>query len=89
MTRIIIDCHLFSCRQDVHQAFAEALSFPDYYGSNLDALHDCLTEIGTDTQILLLHWEWAAKHMENYCKILKNVLAMCCRENPHLHIEYC
>lgn len=89
MTRITIDCHLFSCRQDVHRAFAQALSFPDYYGNNLDALHDCLTEIGTDTHIQLLHWEWAAEHLEGYCKILKNVFAMCCRENPHLHIEYC
>ena len=89
MTRITIDCRLFTCRQDVHRAFAEAFSFPDYYGNNLDALHDCLTEIGTDTQIQLLHWECAAEQMENYCSILKKVLTVCCKENPHLHIDYC
>ena len=29
---------------DVHHVFAEELKFPKTYGSNLDALHDLLTE---------------------------------------------
>lgn len=30
--------------RDIHKVFVEALDLPDYYGNNLDALHDCLTE---------------------------------------------
>ncbi len=30
-------------RDDMHLALATALELPDYYGSNLDALWDCLT----------------------------------------------
>ena len=29
---------------DGHKYLKEALDFPDYYGENLDALYDCLTE---------------------------------------------
>lgn len=36
-----------------HYYLKEALNFPDYYGKNLDALYDCLTEIGVETKIKL------------------------------------
>ena len=29
----------------LHVALKEAFEFPEYYGGNLDALHDCLTDI--------------------------------------------
>ncbi|WP_296889617.1 barstar family protein [uncultured Methanobrevibacter sp.] len=29
-----------------HKYLKEALEFPDYYGENLDALYDCLCEMG-------------------------------------------
>ncbi|NUT49285.1 MAG: barstar family protein [Saccharothrix sp.] len=32
-------------RQAVLGAIAEALSFPDWFGHNLDALYDCLTDL--------------------------------------------
>ena len=31
----------------------EKFSFPDYYGKNLDALYDCLTDIWVETEIHL------------------------------------
>ena len=36
-----------------HELLAEVFSFPDYYGKNLDALHDCLTEIARDTAVIV------------------------------------
>ena len=29
------------------------LRFPDYFGRNLDALHDCLTDISSPTRMIL------------------------------------
>ena len=30
-------------------SFSEGLSFPEWYGNNLDALNDCLTDINEET----------------------------------------
>lgn len=36
------DCALWDSEMTMHREFARQLSFPDYYGHNLDALNDCL-----------------------------------------------
>ena len=38
--------------KDGHDYLMEALNFPDYYGKNLDALYDCLTEIECDIELI-------------------------------------
>lgn len=43
---IIIDCSNVQTEHEVHAAFAEALSFPSYYGHNWDAFWDILTDSG-------------------------------------------
>lgn len=42
-------------KRDGHDYLKEALNFPDYYGKNLDALYDCLCEIGIETDITLIN----------------------------------
>ena len=37
----------------LHRLLAEQLDFPDWYGGNLDALYDCLTEL-TDTAVVFV-----------------------------------
>lgn len=44
MKTIIIDGEKIISMMDIHELFASELNFPDYYGKNLDALFDCLTE---------------------------------------------
>ena len=39
-------------KDDPHEYIKEKLSLPDYYGKNLDALFDCLTEISNKTIII-------------------------------------
>ena len=45
MKEYIIDCALMTDRAAAHDHLASALSLPEYYGRNLDALHDCLCEL--------------------------------------------
>ena len=53
MRTIEIDGKLI--KKEGHDYLKEILNFPDYYGKNLDALYDCLTDIGVDTEIKLLN----------------------------------
>ena len=49
---IILNCENLAQRRQAHQYLAQMLDFPDYYGKNLDALFDCLTELGDCTIVL-------------------------------------
>ncbi|WP_459213789.1 barstar family protein [Paenarthrobacter ureafaciens] len=40
-----VDAAAWQSQADLHQDVALALDFPDYYGSNLDALNDCLGDV--------------------------------------------
>ncbi len=53
MREIIIDEANFSSTAEVHSFLAAELAFPDYYGSNLDALNDCLQDIDNPCKISL------------------------------------
>ncbi|RAP46472.1 MAG: ribonuclease inhibitor [Methanosphaera sp. rholeuAM74] len=50
---IILDGKLIKKRS--HDYLSEVFDFPSYYGRNLDALYDCLTDIGTQTEIHLIN----------------------------------
>ncbi len=39
--------------QSLHSFLREVLDFPDYYGENLDALYDCLTDISEPVTLIL------------------------------------
>ncbi len=41
--------------EESHDYLIRKLDLPDYYGRNLDALYDCLTDIGVETQIELIN----------------------------------
>ena len=52
-TRIVLrECELEEPAQ-AHAKLARRLEFPEYYGANLDALEDCLSEVRAPTRIVL------------------------------------
>lgn len=53
MQEVYINGRDFESPEEVHEFLAEKLDFPDYYGKNLSALYDVLTELGEDTRIIL------------------------------------
>ena len=65
-----------------HPALAEAFHFPAWYGGNLDALHDCLTEIGEDTAIVITDMGEA----DEVGRRILSVITDSAGENPHLQV---
>ena len=43
---VVVDASHWETEEDLHQDIAQALDFPDYYGHNLDALNDCMHDVG-------------------------------------------
>lgn len=77
---------LMTTRREAHEHLAEQLGFPEYYGKNLDALHDLLTERGEDTEIIVEGSEVLAEAMNGYGKRIINVLLAAARYNEHLKV---
>ena len=48
----ILDGAMMGTREKAHTHMAEAMGFPAYYGANLDALYDCLTDL-TEVTVFL------------------------------------
>ena len=84
MEEMIIDCSQIHTREDLHQIFREALFFPEWYGNNLDALYDCLTEL-TGT-VRLLDWETAENRLGSYGNKAKKVIATAALHNTGLDL---
>ncbi|MBQ9264533.1 MAG: barstar family protein [Clostridia bacterium] len=85
MNRVQLSARSWRSAQDVHEALAKGLTFPGYYGRNLDALHDCLTELG-DTQLVIEDCAAASHNIETWSGFLA-VFFDSAAENPRLQIR--
>ena len=57
MTKYIIDLRNVNSVSDAHEEIKTALHLPDYYGKNLDALNDSLSEIDSEHLIYILTYK--------------------------------
>ena len=51
--RLTLNAKKMTTRERAHAHIKERLRLPDWYGNNLDALNDCLGEIGEPTRIVV------------------------------------
>ena len=80
----LIDGAAIETREQLHDALAEQLSLPEYYGRNLDALFDCLTGLHEEAELRLVHADALFAHLGVYADVLQTVLRDACGENPRL-----
>ena len=67
-----IDLMGVETKSALHERIARVLELPDYYGNNLDALHDCLTDM-TDTAICFTNYLQADIAMTGYMDALRRM----------------
>ena len=84
MKEIIIDGEKIHTRRELHSAFADSLSFPEWYGANLDALHDCLGDIREAVLIRFVHFDALNDTLPLYAQMTVRAVRHACRENPCL-----
>lgn len=85
MYRCILDGKMIKDREILHEILADLPGFPDWYGRNLDALYDCLTDIQEEMWIHVRHQNDLTEHLGNYAAAFLNVLAASADENKQIH----
>ncbi|MDY5612973.1 barstar family protein [Dysosmobacter sp.] len=87
MNYAIIEGAAVGSMDRLHRLLAEQLDFPSWYGGNLDALYDCLTDLAEETSIILFHSQALAETLGpgygRLCRVLEDAAA----ENTRLHIQ--
>ena len=73
-------------REKAHAHIARRLSFPAYYGKNLDALHDLLTERSGDTEIVIKGSRKLSEAMDGYGQSIIDTMLDAAEENKNLKI---
>ena len=75
--RFVLDVSACETAEDLHRALAEGLRFPAWYSGNLDALHDCLTDLHEPTELL-----------GRRANAFRRVLDDSAEENPNLTVRF-
>jgi ribonuclease inhibitor len=82
----IIDGAHIASRRELHKILAESLEFPQWYGNNLDALYDCLTDEHEEIQIELRNAREMEQNLGIYAARFKKVLSDASAENPRIKV---
>jgi RNAse (barnase) inhibitor barstar len=81
---IEIDCSDWTNSNSIHRSLSKRLSFPDYYGNNLDALNDCLSEVDIPGEGLIVVF----KHFDVVQKAIGQSIADIFANNSRRHILF-
>ncbi len=79
MNTVILNCTGLD-KPGLHRALQEQLALPAWYGHNLDALYDCLTELGEDTHLILINLPPLPGFHETFFDATE--------ENPHFTVTF-
>lgn len=84
MDTIVLDGALLKDREAAMAALERALSLPEWWGRNLDALHDCLTDLGRPVRLELHGRE--TLEATPFGRVLLRVLEDAAGQNPWLEL---
>ena len=70
----------------VHDRFVQALALPEWYGRNLDALFDCLTDLREPVTVRLVNREALEDRLGRRGRALVRLLRQAAAENPQVTV---
>ena len=85
---IVLEGEKMLSRREAHEHLAQQLALPDYYGRNLDALYDVLTEREGPTRIIIRHGNTLLSWLGDYGKALIQTMLDADRVNPGLEVLF-
>ena len=83
---VALDAAKLSDRESMAAYMKEALELPDYFGGNLDALADLLSEVSLETVFEVPADMITGIPEDGYAAKALRVLDAAAEENPHLHL---
>ena len=87
MKTILLDGLYMNTKEATHIYLADRLQAPDYYGRNLDALYDILTDVCEPTLLILRRREHMLKSLGDYGETLLTVFRDAAEANGNLTFE--
>ena len=75
-------------KEDLQELLVKELPLPDYYGKNLDALYDVLTEFGQGWNIIFYNTKFAKYRLGKYFDALERLCGEACEEVNELRIRF-
>jgi ribonuclease inhibitor len=86
---IRIDENEIKSPEDFHRKMKQSLELPDYYGENLDALWDCLTDlVDTPVKIIWSDFETSKKNLGEYADKIVHVFKLAENKVEDFKVEY-
>ena len=86
--KIRLDPEQMTGREKMSDYFMQLFQFEEYFGRNLDALNDCLSEVDVPTDFVVNRAILQQILNDEYAYKVFRVISEAVRDNPALHIVY-
>lgn len=88
MRKIILDGRRMKSQEGAHAYIKRKCGFPEWYGANLDALYDCLTDMSEETELAVKYERALCRNLGAYAPQLTETLLDASRANTRLHVLF-
>lgn len=69
--KVALDVNRMKTESEAHEYLKEMLQFPEYYGKNLDALYDCLTDYN-ELEVGFCNYEAGSDHIRKIRRVMED-----------------